>query len=219
MRNNNTTILLADDHVLFRQSLTLLIKDFKVFEIIGEASNGEEVIQHLEKGNIPHIVILDLNMPKMDGFETAKILKNKYPQVKVVVLTMYNSELVFLQLLQLGVKGILKKDIHHNELEKALLTIADSQQYCSYDDMNKLTCIANNKNASADFRKHILSDTEIIFLRLAATEMTYKKIAAIMNESPRKIDHLRDGLFEKLDIKNRVGLAMYATRRGLISFN
>lgn len=219
MKNKCTTILLADDHVLFRESLAFMIKNFDGFEVTAEASNGEEVFQQIEKGNIPQIIILDLNMPKLNGFDTAKILKNKYPDIKVIVLTMYDSEYVFLDLLQWGVKGILKKDIHRSELEKALLAVSDSQQYYSYCDMDKLTCIANNQRLSAGLRKHFLSDTEINFLKLAATDMTYKEIAASMKMSERKIDHLRESLFEKLDLKNRVSLAIYAIRRGLISLN
>ena len=208
-------IILADDHILLRNALASLINSFGEFEVIAQAENGEEVIHHLEIKNIPQLLVLDLNMPKMNGFETAKIVGQKYPQVNILALTMYDSELALIRLLKLGVKGFLKKDTHPLELKKALLLVADSQYYYSSNNLNKLTGIISGKQNN---QKHILTDVEIEFLKLSSTEMTYKEIAIAMNMTARRVDHFRDNLFVKLDIKSRVGLAMYAIKNGLISF-
>ena len=211
---NKIKVMLADDHVLLRNSLAMLINMFGRYEIIGLAANGKEVIQLLEAGNIPRLIVLDLSMPVMDGYETAKILREKYPQINILILTLYGSELVFLRLLKLGVKGIVQKDINNQEFEKALLQVSKSQYYYSNADVGKLSCIANNRNGEA--QKNMLNDIEIEFLRLSSSDLMYKEIADKMNVTPRKIDHLRDSLFEKLEVKSRVGLAMYATKNGIV---
>ena len=211
----NIKIILADDHTVLRSALASLINSFGEFEVVAQAENGEEVIDQLNTGNIPHLLVLDLNMPKLNGYETAKIIYEKYPEIKVLVLTMYDSELALIRLLNLGVKGFLKKDTHPLELKKALLLVADSQYYYSSGNLNKLTGIISGKQNN---QKHMLTDVEIEFLRLSSTEMTYKEIAIAMNMTARRVDHFRDNLFVKLDIKSRVGLAMYAIKNGLISF-
>jgi len=203
-----TKVMLADDHLIVRSSLGMLINKIEGFEIIAEAANGKEVIEFIEKGKVPQILILDLSMPVMDGYETVKILYQKYPQINILILTMYHTELIFLELLNMGVKGVLKKNILPSELEKALKLAANSQHYCSSDDINKI--------ARAREKENLLTNTEIEFLRLSATDKTYKEIADTMNVSPRKIDHLRDHLFEKLDVKNRACLAVYAIKSGLV---
>lgn len=208
-------IILADDHTLLRSALASLINSFGEFEVVAQAENGEEVIEQLDKGNIPDLLVLDLNMPKLNGYETAKIIHEKYSQIKVLALTMYDSEFTLIRLLKLGVKGFLKKDTHPLELKKALLLVADSEYYYSSSNLNKLTGIISGKQNN---QKHILTEVEIEFLRLSSTEMTYKEIAIAMNMTARRVDHFRDNLFVKLDIKSRVGLAMYAIKNGLIAF-
>jgi DNA-binding NarL/FixJ family response regulator len=210
-------IILADDHILLRNALAALINSFGEFEVIAQAENGNEVIHQLETGNFPQLLVLDLNMPGLNGYDTAKIIYEKYPQVNVLVLTMYDSELALIRLLKIGVKGFLKKDIHPLELKKALLLVADSQYYYSSANINKLTRIINNRGRD-DNPKNYLNELEIEFLRLSSTDMTYKEIANTMNMTARKVDHFRDNLFEKLDVKSRVGLAMYAIKNGLVSF-
>jgi two-component system, NarL family, invasion response regulator UvrY len=208
-------IILADDHILLRNALASLINSFGEFEVVAQAENGEEVIIQLENGNIPQLLLLDLNMPKLNGYETAKIIYERYPDVNVLVLTMYDSEFALIRLLKIGVKGFLKKDTHPLELKKALLLVADSQYYYSSTNINTLTNLISGKQNN---QKNVLTDVEIEFLRLSSTDMTYKEIAFAMNMTPKKVDHFRDNLFIKLDIKSRVGLAMYAIKNGLVSF-
>ena len=217
MKLQRIKIILADDHILLRNALASLINSFGEFEVIAQAENGNAVMDELEKGNVPQLIVLDLNMPGMDGYETAKIIYEKYPPVNVLVLTMYDSELALIRLLKVGVKGFLKKDIHPLELKKALLLVADSQYYYSTANINKLTGLINSRNRK-EGNKNVLNEQEIQFLRLSCTDMTYKEIANKMNMTARKVDHFRDHLFEKLDVKSRVGLAMYAIKNGLVSF-
>jgi two-component system, NarL family, invasion response regulator UvrY len=208
-------LILADDHILLRDALANLINNFDEFTVITTAGNGEEVIGAIENGCSPDIVLMDLNMPKMDGYETAKWLAQHHPEIKIVILTMYDSEIALIRLLQAGVNGFLKKDIHPAELRNALLTVAASEYYYSNHTTIKIASLFRKQSA---LEKSMLNDREIEFLKLASTDMTYKEIAHAMQMTPRHIDTYRDALFTKLDVKSRVGLAIYAVKNGIVTF-
>ena len=211
--------MLADDHILLRNALATLINSFEEFEVIAMADDGAMVLEQLETGNIPDLLILDLNMPKINGYDTAKHLLTDYPKINILVLTMYDSEISLIRLLQVGVKGFLKKDVDPFEMKKAMLIVSQSQFYYSNHNMDRLTAMVRQKKNKEDILQNkILNETEIEFLRLSSSDMTYKEIATIMKMTPRKIDHYRDNLFDKLDVKSRVGLAMYTIKNGLITF-
>lgn len=212
-------ILLADDHVLLRDALSTLINSFDELKVITAVSNGQELVGELNRGVRPDVVLLDLNMPKMDGFETAIWLQQNHPDVKVLVLTMYDSEIALIRLLQVGVRGFLKKDVHPSELRSALLSVAENGFYYAHNTTGKLASLfQKNYNNQSSIEKAMLTATEIDFLRLASTELTYKEIADKMKITPRVIDSYRDNLFDKLDVKSRVGLAIYALKNGIVSF-
>jgi len=210
-----TKISLADDHQLLRNALASLIDSFGDCKVIHQVNNGEELVAQLKISPPPDIAILDLNMPRMGGYETACWLKEHYPQVQVLMLTMYNAEATMIRLLQAGVKGFLKKDVHPSELRFAIQSVIQQGYYYSHNTTGKLVNLFRN-NSDASIQKNMLNDQEIEFLKLAATDLTYKEIAVEMDLNPRSVDNLRDHLFEKLDVKSRVGLAMYAIRQGLV---
>lgn len=212
-------IILADDHILLRDALANLINKFDEFSVTAVAGNGKEVIDFIESGYMADIVLMDLNMPEMDGYEAAKWLVKNRPAIKIVILTMYDSEIALIRLLQAGVHGFLKKDIHPAELKNALLTVAGGDYFYSNHVTVKLASLfkKNDQNQS-NLEKSILNDIEIEFLKLAGTEMTYKEIAKAMRLSPRHIDSYRDALFTKLEVKSRIGLVIYAVKNGIVSF-
>lgn len=217
--NKAYKVILADDHVLLRDALATLINSFDDLQVIGVADHGEELVKILKAGQIPQLVLLDLNMPKMDGFETAVWLQKNYPDVRILVLTMYDSEIALIRLLQVGVKGFLKKDIHPSELRTALLSVAENGYYYSHNTTGKLASLfQKNHSNQSSIEKAMLTPVEIDFLKLASTELTYKEIADQMKITPRVIDSYRDSLFDKLDVKSRVGLAIYAVRNGIVTF-
>lgn len=219
MNTQKHKIILADDHILLRDALSTLINGFDDYQVVGSVSNGNQLIQAIKDGHHPDLVLLDLNMPEMDGFETAKWLSQNYPDIQILILTMYDSEIALIRLLQCGVKGFLKKDIHPSELRFALKSVADGGYYYSQQTTGKL---ANLFQRSADSQqlveKAMLSEKELEFLRLASTDLTYKEIAAELKLTPRAIDGYRDALFDKLDVKSRVGLAIYAVKNGIVTF-
>lgn len=212
-------VALVDDHILLRHALASLINQSDRCTVNIEASNGKDFLDKLNTGSIPEIAILDLNMPVMDGQETAEWLQRHHPEINVLMLTMYDSELVLIRLLKAGVKGFMKKDIHPTELMFAIQSVVDNGYYYSAHTSSKLAGLfKESENKTPLFQKIMLDDLEMDFLKLACSEMTYKEIAQKMNMNPRAIDGIRDALFTRLDVKSRVGLAMYALRHGLVSF-
>jgi len=136
-----------------------------------------------------------------------------------LMLTMYDSDQSMIRLLQSGVKGFLKKDIHPAELQFAIRSVVQSGYYYSHNISGKMANLfRNNQGNNMALEKALLTEQEIIFLRLASTDRTYKEIAMEMKLNPRTVDSLRDHLFDKLDVKSRVGLAMFAIRQGIVAF-
>ncbi len=212
-------LILADDHILLRDALANLINSFDEFRVVATAGNGEEIKEAIKNGSRPDIVLMDLSMPVLDGFETAIWLQREHPGIKIIILTMYDSEITLIRLLRIGVNGFLKKDIHPAELRNALLTVSSGEYYYSNRTTGKIaSLLRNNHQKKSPLENAVLNEVEITFLKLACTDLTYKEIAHTMKMTPRNIDTYRDGLFDKLDVKSRVGLAIYAIKSGIVSF-
>lgn len=212
-------VSLADDHVLLRNALANLIDGFGDCKVIIQCNNGKELSEEIRSGKLPDVALLDLNMPIMDGFETAAWLQQHYPAVHVLMLTMYDSELTMIRLLQAGVKGFLKKDIHPAELKFAIQSVMQSGYYYSNHTAGKLiNLFRQNAEGNMDLYRSMLSEEELKFLKLVCSDMTYKEIAQKMGLNPRAVDTLRDQLFIKLDVRSRVGLAMVAIKHGVVTF-
>jgi len=211
-------LVLADDHILLRDALANLINNFENFSVIGLAANGLEVLECINGGNKPDIIILDLNMPEMDGYETTRWLNRHHPAIKILILTMYDSDIALIRLLQEGVRGFLKKDIHPDELKHALDTVDEHGYYYTNSTTGKIAALfKKNNDSQSGLEKNTLTDIEIDFLKLASSDLTYKEIAIKMNISTRVADNYREELFEKLGVKSRVGLAIYAIKNGIVT--
>jgi len=212
-------LALVDDHTLFRKGLISLIKMVcSDCEIIFEADNGNDLQLKLNKETAPDIILMDVNMPFMDGFATVEWLNKNYPLIKVLVVSMMTKEDSIVRMLKLGVKGYLCKDVEPNELGEALNAIMDKGFY--YTDFITGKLVHSLQNTDAQNDKHsgirLMNDREKDFLKLACSELTYNQIAAQMYLSPKTIDGYRDALFDKLQVKSRVGMALYAVKYGLV---
>ena len=218
MEEKKIKVALVDDHLLLRNALAGLIDSFGDCRVIHQSGNGKEITKAITDGVIPDVVVMDLNMPEMDGFETAQWLQQNFPKIYVLMLTMFDSELSLIRLLQTGVRGFLKKDIHPSELKFAIQSVMQSGYYYSNNTTGRLVNLFKNKHdGSMPLNNMVLSDQEVQFLRLACSDLTYKEIAQKLGLNPRTIDTLRDHLFIKLDVKSRVGLAMVAIRNGIMT--
>jgi two-component system invasion response regulator UvrY len=211
-------VALADDHVLLRRGLANLVNSFDGYNVILEADNGLELQSRLSKDNLPDLILLDINMPKLDGIATAQWVKQTYPLVKILALSMYDNENSIIRMFKAGAKGYVLKDCEPEELKDALDSIIEKGYYYSDLVTGKFIHNINRLEENADMRNlALLNEKEIQFLKFACTEMTYKEIAEKMFLSPRTIDGYRDDLFEKLNIKTRVGLVMYAIKNGIVT--
>ena len=211
-------IALVDDHVLLRDALAKVINTFENCEVCIGADNGKDFMLMLKNKPVPDLVVLDINMPVMDGYETAKWIRENLPDTHIIVLTMFDSEIALIRLLQSGVKAFLKKDTHPKELQFAIESVITTGYYYSQNSSGKLANALRNPSRNFTTYPVMLTDNEITFLKFSSTEMTYKEIATHMFISPRTVDNYRDQLFDKLNIRSRVGLAMYALKNGIVSF-
>ncbi|HWB24233.1 MAG TPA: response regulator transcription factor [Chitinophagaceae bacterium] len=209
-----TKVALVDDHALLRNGLASVIDNSEGYEVVFEADNGKHFIEQLKKNRKPDIVLLDITMPEMDGFETAEWIKNNEPGIKVLVLSMMDNDTSIIRMLKYGARGYILKDSKPDVLRSALRDIAEKGFFFNELVSGRLVHLANqggdDKNAIS------LSDKETDFLKFCCTEKSYKEIADAMRITPRAVEALRSNLFEKLETLSRVGLVMYAIRNGIV---
>jgi two-component system invasion response regulator UvrY len=210
-------VIIVDDHVLLRKGLANLVKEYPPYIVILKADNGRDLIAKISPDLVPDLALLDVNMPEMDGFETAGWLKENYPSVKCLALSMYDHETSIIRMVRHGARGYILKDTDPSEFKRALDDIYEKGYY--FSDLvsgNMVHSILSGDDNEHNAKKSVqLNKKEIEFLKLACTEFTYKEIAERLNVSPRTVDGYRDGLFDKLEVRTRVGLVLYAIKHGI----
>ena len=207
------SIGIVDDHQLFLKSLVLMLQSFKNYEVVIEAANGKDLQEKMnDHKTVPEIMLIDVNMPVMDGIATAAWVNQNYPSVKLVALSQNDGDKTIIGMIKAGCCAYLLKDTHPNELEKALNEVYAKGIYNG--DISNI-----NYRRLLQFEKDSLNitDKEKIFLKYACSDMTYKQIAFEMGLSERTVDGYRESLFHKLKVQSRVGLALEAIRRELVS--
>jgi two-component system invasion response regulator UvrY len=212
-----TNIALVDDHVMLRNGLATLINSIG-FNVLFEANNGEDCIRYILTGKIPTVILMDINMPAKDGYETTLWLKQNYPEIRVLALTMVDDENAVIRMLKNGARGYLLKESGPAELKTAIYAVAEKGFYYSEMVTGRLvhSITVEDEESKATHQVVQLTEKEIYFLKLVCTDLTYKEIAAKMKLSPRTVDSYRDHLFHKLNIKTRTSLAIYAIKNGIV---
>lgn len=214
------TVALADDHALIRNGLAGLINTFDGYNVLFQAGNGQEFIDALKPNTLPDLVLMDINMPKKDGYETTLWLKQHHPDIKVLALSMYDNESAIIRMLKCGARGYILKDAEPADLKRALDDIIKKGFFYSDLVTGHLIHTMQKMDDSAEIRTTFnLSDREVEFLKLICTELTYKEIADKMFVSPRTVDGYRDALCDKLDVKTRVGLVIYAIKNNIVNLS
>lgn len=210
MQISKTKVALVDDHELLRNGLARIIERFENYTVILEAGNGIEFIEALPKSEVPDIILLDISMPEMDGFETASWIRKNLPKARILVLSMSDNESTVLRMINLGARGYILKDSKPAILKEAFDNIVQKGYYSN--DLVDSHMIFEVQHGT--LKKISISQREEEFLQLVCSDLTYKEIADKMNASPRTVDNYRDKLFIKFDIRSRVGLALFAIKQG-----
>jgi DNA-binding NarL/FixJ family response regulator len=208
---------LVEDQLLFRKALIPLINQFENCRVMLEAGNGLELQEELKKGSLPDIVLLDIQMPGMNGYDTLAWLQKNYPSINVIIVTFIDSDFAMMRLLRDGAKAFLKKNMHPDELKKAIYSVKEKGYYYSDHTARRIFNALHDEGDTNEFRKYALAKKEIQFLQFARTDLTYKEIAREMKLSIRAIDKMRDHLFFKLDVKNRVSLVVKSLHEGIVA--
>ncbi len=209
-------IVVVEDHRLVRTGIVNLIHSLDdTFKVVAEAENGAECIELINNGLLPHIIIMDLNMPVLNGHETSRKLLEQYPDLKILILTMLDDDVTLIKLIKSGVRGYLHKNIKPDELFNAIQALRFNGTYYNDSTSQRLTGILNRKTNSTE-QEH-LSEQELKFIELSCSELTYKEIANNMHLSEKTIDGYRAKVFQKLNLKSRVGLVIYAIENNLVS--
>ncbi len=210
-------IVIVDDHLLFSQSLKLLLNSFEKFEVTKSFENGKDFVKFFteNKNSPPDLILLDVNMPIMNGIDTMIWIKENRPQFKVLALSVNEEEDVILKMIRLGTRGYLLKDTSPKIFEKALMMTIE-EGYFFTEMVSKILVGDINKPHDEDAKMQ-LKEKELEFVKLACTEKTYKEIADEMHLSPKTIDGYRENVFVKIDVKNRIGLVLYAIKHKLIT--
>ncbi|QQV03121.1 MULTISPECIES: response regulator transcription factor [Chryseobacterium] len=206
------TIIIVDDHLLIAKALESIINNFPGFAVKGVAENGKALIEKLQTSEEkPDIILLDISMPIMDGFETAQWLRKNLPDIKVMALSMQGDDQSVIRMIKYGAKGYMLKNTHPKDLEHALSKLsAEGSFYPEWAEKIIFSTLNGDKND----KELKISDREKEFLSYTATELSYKEIAEKMFCSPRTVESYRDQLCEKLGLKTRVGLAVFALKNG-----
>ena len=209
------SIGIADDQKLFLKSLATLINSFTSCDVVAEALNGEDLLRKLATlESLPDILLIDVSMPIMDGIQTAKNVSQKYPLIKMAALSSKDDDPSIINMIRANCCSYLLKDIDPGELEKALLEINETGYY-NADEYNRNYRRLLKK--STVYATTTISDRELKFLQFACTDLTYREIANKMYLAERTIDGYRESLFNKLGVQSRVGMALEAVRRNLVT--
>jgi len=204
-------ILIADDHEMFRDGIASLLNSIKLWEISGKVSNGLEVIEFLNK-KLVDIVILDINMPEMDGIETAAIIRQNFPAVKVLMLSMFNDLTHIQKVIKTGAHGYLLKDSGKKELVEGITTILEGGTYFVDEVKDALIIGFRSEEKFVEVK---LTDRETDILQLICQALTTQQIAEQLKLSVHTVEHYRKNLLTKTGAKNSVGILKFAMENKL----
>jgi len=210
------SIAIADDHNLLAEALSDLIRKFDNYDVLFVAENGRDLLTRLQRGPLPDIALIDVNMPEMDGYETAAQLRQLYPTVRVLALSMTDREEDIVRMVRNGAKGYLLKGCRSSELRRALNEVMEKGFYYSEFLTHQLIRSLNTPESAGPPVGFKLNGREHDFLKMACSELTYNEIADRMCVSPRTVDGYREVVFQKMGVRTRVGMVMKAVRHGLV---
>lgn len=209
-------VVLADDHEIFRDGLKLMLSKFNTIKLIGDASNGRELVKLVDEVK-PDVVITDIKMPLMDGVEATKYITHHHKEIGVIALSMFDETSLIIEMLEAGASGYLVKDCDKTEIKEAIERVYNKEQYYCRHTGNKLMQVMA-RNSKKDEKKNTvlsLSDKEKEIVQLICKQYTTKEIGEQLFMSPRTVEGYRLKILEKLEAKNTAGIVIAAIRQGL----
>lgn len=214
------TIIIADDHELFRDGFKVLLNKIKSVQLVAEASNGEELIQ-LVQHHRPDIVITDIKMPVMDGITATRNLAKQFPQTGIIALSMFEEENLIVDMLEAGAKGYLLKNAQKTEILHAITEVYHGHNYYCAETNKKLINLIARSAHDSQYRvgRNDFNDKEINIIRLICQEMSNREIAEHLNLSKRTVEGYRDRIMEKIGAKNSIGIVIYAVRHNIYQYD
>jgi len=215
---NKIKVIIADDHSLFRKGLISIIEEFDNIEIIGEAENGKLLIEKIQQDK-PDVILMDLKMPVMDGIEATRYIKHHHPEIKVIILTMYDDEKFILHLIELGANGYLLKNTSSLEVEKTIKKVI-VEDFSFNENITRLIhkqLIQKKQQTPHFFAAGDFNEQELKILSLICEEMTVEEISKKIFLSPRTIEGYRQRLLKKTGAKNTAGIVKFAIKNGLVT--
>ncbi len=204
-------LAVTDDHAIVRDGISNLLSS-RGYTILHQCANGKELLKACAAKS-PDIVLMDISMPEMDGYEATAALRIQFPEVKVIALTMLNTDMSLIKMIRAGAKSYVLKNSPITDLERAIQEVARSGFYSSDFVADRLIdSLGDNTAGKVNTVLDQFHARELEFLKLSCSELTYREIADKMCVSHRSVDGYRDSLFQKLGVKSRVGLAMFAVK-------
>jgi DNA-binding NarL/FixJ family response regulator len=218
MISGKRNIVIAEDYTILREGLRLLITSDPDFEVVGEARDGHEAIQCVEKWK-PHLILMDLSMPRMNGMDAIREIRKRVPETKIVVLTVHNTEEYILAALKSGADGYVLKDATHGELMVAVHHVLDGKRYISPGISEKVIegYLEGKKTIKTKTSWETLTHREREILKLIAEGYRNKEIAEYLCISAKTVEKHRANLMEKLDLHNVQALTTFAIEKGIVN--
>jgi len=212
------TVILADDHEIFRDGFRVMLTKIPSIQLLEEASNGKELIDLARKLK-PDVIITDIKMPELDGVEATKILTGESPEIGIIAFSMFDEENLIVDMLEAGARGYLIKNAQKDEIIEAVKTVFDGDTYyCRNTSMKLMHMMAQSKfNPYKKAEDPNFKENELKVIKLICEEKSNKEIAEELNLSKRTIEGYRENILEKIGAKNTAGIVMYALRHKIIS--
>ena len=209
-------IVIADDHEIFRDGFKMMLKKQDQLEVIAEAENGKELVQ-IVQAHQPDVIITDIKMPFMDGIDATKQIKQLYPYIEIIALSMFDEESLIIDMLEAGAKGYLLKNTNKDEVIQAVKAVYKQETYYCHNTSHKLAkMIAKSRfNPFEKLGKPYFNDKEIEIIKLLCQEFSTKEIAVQLDLSTRTIEGYREKILEKIQAKNIAGIVIYAIKNGI----
>jgi DNA-binding NarL/FixJ family response regulator len=216
LRPAEIRVAFAEDHPVVRQGYISLLKKHPRIKIVGEAGDGKEALELLKKVKAD-ILIMDLEMPVMNGDEAFTVIRKRFPEVKIIFLSMHGGSVLIANFMSKGAGGFLSKGCDIEELEKAICEVYDKGRYFNEDCSTAMCNELIGKNSFKAFEQFALTERELEILKLICKDKTNKEIGSLLSIEPRTVDFHRRNIYQKTKCKKPAALALYAVRNGIVS--